>query len=472
MIKRYKASLAAKIFTITFLLIFACCAATYAAIAWLVPRTYGTTLDAGLESDATALVEQLASVPPQESGRLFDEFALNHSDVLLALYDAAGNAVAPPTQGDAGFPRPPAAGTAAESADPAAYRAAHRYLFSFAGNDDVYTLQVAGSAREIDLLQDALGGVFLVLFLPLLAAAVAASLLYSRHVTQPVLRLSEASKEMTRLDFRWTYSGSRTDELGVLARNLHEMSQKLSAALQDLRDANARLRADIEREKALEQAQLDFFSAASHELKTPLTILKGQTEGMLLNVGAYRDHARYLPRSLAVIERMEGLVQELLTVSRIRSSQAALQKEDVDLSALLKQEYALFEDLIVQKDLHWNEDIAPALRVSADKTLLQKALGCVISNAVLYSPPGGSVFLHAVSADGAVHFRLENTGVHIPEDELPRLFDAFYRVEPSRSRQTGGSGLGLYIVKTILEQHGFRYRIENTENGVLFSIQF
>ena len=213
---------------------------------------------------------------------------------------------------------------------------------------------------------------------------------------------------------------------------------------------------DIEHEKELEQAQLDFFSAVSHELKTPITIIKGQTEGMILNVGDYQDRNKYLSRSLEIINTMESMVQEILTVSRMKSSKVGLRKEKMDFSDLLKREYALF----------------PALQIVVDKMLIQKAINNIVSNAILYSPRGSSIYMDAFSKNGSVVFQIENTGVHIPEAEIPKLFDAFYRMEQSRNRKTGGSGLGLYIVKTILEQHNIIYSLKNTDRGVLFSIRF
>ena len=132
----------------------------------------------------------------------------------------------------------------------------------------------------------------------------------------------------------------------------------------------------------------------------------------------------------------------------------------------------LFEDLIVQKEIDWNENISPALQIVADKMLIQKAINNIVSNAILYSPRGSSIYMDAFSKNGSVVFQIENTGVHIPEAEIPKLFDAFYRMEQSRNRKTGGSGLGLYIVKTILEQHNIIYSLKNTDRGVLFSIRF
>ena len=291
-------------------------------------------------------------------------------------------------------------------------------------------------------------------------------------MTRPVLRISGVSRRMAQLDFSWKCKEGRTDELGTLAHSLNEMSQRLSASMADLKSANEKLQADIERERALEQAQLDFFSAVSHELKTPITVIKGQTEGMILNIGDYQDRNKYLMRSLEIINTMEGIVQEILTVSRMKSSKVGLKKENIQFSDMLKQEYALFEDLIIQKGIDWKENITPDLCVVGDKALLQKAINNLVSNAIAYSPEGSTIYLTAFAEEGTARFLLENTGVHIPDSELPKLFDAFYRVEHSRNKRTGGSGLGLYIVKTILEQHQAEYSIENTKRGVLFTIRF
>ena len=445
---------------------------TYGVITWLVPKTYSTTLDTNLDSAVNSFLAEVERVTPLESGKLFDEFVLNQNGVLIQLFDSSNNEIELPSQSSSAFPVPVTSGVAIESDDPAAYRATHSYIFTFSGLDEVYTLVVAGSAQEVDLLKDTLGGIFLILLFVVLLVAVLASVVYSHYVTRPVLRISDVSRRMAELDFNWKCKESRIDELGTLAHSLNEMSQRLRASMADLKSANEKLQADIERERALEQAQLDFFSAVSHELKTPITVIKGQTEGMILNIGDYQDRNKYLMRSLEIINTMESMVQEILTVSRMKSSKVGLKKENIQFADMLKQEYALFEDLIIQKGIDWKENITPDLCVVGDMALLQKAINNLVSNAIAYSPEGSAIYLTAFAEKGAARFLLENTGVHIPDSELPKLFDAFYRVEHSRNKRTGGSGLGLYIVKTILEQHQAEYSIENTKRGVLFTIQF
>ena len=468
--KKRKKSLFLKIFAVTCLLMATCCLATYCFIAWLVPQTYSTDLDDILEDNVNALIAELECTAGKESGYLFDEFLLNH-DVLLQLYDAAGREIALPSQYNHDFPGAVRDGIVFEGA-PSMYGATHSYLFHFSDSEILYTLSVAGSAEPVNQLMDTIGNIIPPLTVMVVLLSILGAMLYSRYVTKPVIEISRVSEKMSHLDFTWDCTEKRSDELGTLAHSLNELSRKLSSALHDLQAANSQLEADIQRERMLEQAQLAFFSAVSHELKTPITVIKGQLEGMLLNVGKYKERDKYLARSLEVVKAMEGMVQEILTISRIQSSEAVLQMETLDFSDMVKEKYGIFEDVIVGKGMEWHEDIQQGLMLRGDKTLLGKAVNNLVSNAIHYSPEGSDIFLKVHAREGRICFSIENTGVHLPERDIPKLFDAFYRVEQSRSRQTGGSGLGLSIVKMVLDEHGADYRIENTERGVCFMIEF
>ena len=160
MIKKLKEVYLQKYLQSLFLLTSICCVLTYTVISWLVPKTYSTTLDASLENTVSSFIAELQTMSPLESGTLFDEFLLNNNGVLLQLSDDDGNAIELPSQGAKEFPRFLDGGIATENTDPAAYRATHSYLFSFAGSNTVYTLTVAGSAHEVDLLRNTTGQMF------------------------------------------------------------------------------------------------------------------------------------------------------------------------------------------------------------------------------------------------------------------------------------------------------------------------
>lgn len=346
------------------------------------------------------------------------------------------------------------------------------YSFSFLDNSAVYTLTVSPSVTAVNQASQALLRVLPLMVLVVLLISLLGAVIYSLYITRPIVRISGISQRIAQLDFSWKCGETRSDEIGMLGRNLDELSHRLSTALNSLQDANEGLRRDIDFERELERQRLAFFSAVSHELKTPITILKGQITGMLEGVGIYNDRDKYLAKALNVTGRMEGLVQEILTVSRMESNDFELDLQAVDLNALVKQQLALDEDLIVEKELEPVISLSDNAIIFADKTLLMKALDNIISNAIFYGPEKARLEI-AVARDGdIVTLSVENSGSSIPEDALPHVFEAFYRADSSRNSRTGGSGLGLYIVKMILDRHDVFYRIENTPGGVLFTIQF
>lgn len=302
--KRGKKSLFIKIFAVTCVLMVICCLTTYCFIAWLVPKTYSIDLDAALDKEVNTFLSELECTGGEESGILFDEFLLNN-DVLLRLYDEGGREIALPSQYNHDFPGAVRDGIVFEG-PPSAYGATHSYLFRFSDSEMVYTLSVAGDAEPVNRLMDTIGNIVPPLMVMVVCISAIGAVLYSKYVTKPVIEISRVSEKMSDLDFSWDCTESRSDELGILAHSLNEMARKLSSALSELQAANSRLEADIERERMLEQAQLDFFSAVSHELKTPITVIKGQLEGMLLNVGKYKERDKYLARSLEVVKQWEG----------------------------------------------------------------------------------------------------------------------------------------------------------------------
>lgn len=247
---------------------------------------------------------------------------------------------------------------------------------------------------------------------------------------------------------------------------------RLSASLSRLQKEHSALMMDIEQERALEQQRTAFFSAASHELKTPVTVLKGQLNGMLDGVGVYRNRDKYLAKALGVTSRMEGLIQEILTISRMENSRMEPCLQPVELCGLIRHQLEEIEDLITYKELQLSISLPDTAVIPADPPLIRKVLGNLLSNAVFYAPENAVIFLSVSPCSSYVELLVENSGSHIPEDALPHVFEPFFRADNSRSRSTGGSGLGLYIVQIILKLHHAWYQIENTEDGVRFTIRF
>ena len=193
---------------------------------------------------------------------------------------------------------------------------------------------------------------------------------------------------------------------------------------------------------------------------------------MLEGIDVYKDRDKYLLRSLQVTGRMEHLIQEMLSISRMETGAAAVKQESLELSALIEKQLGFVTELIKQRGQRLAVQLKPEIMVTGDASLLGKAIGNLLSNASLYSPEGAEIRVWCGIRQDKPAFTIENTGVHIQDDALPHLFEAFYREEDSRNRSTGGSGLGLYLVQMILERHHASCTIENTEDGVRVTVSF
>ena len=193
---------------------------------------------------------------------------------------------------------------------------------------------------------------------------------------------------------------------------------------------------------------------------------------MLYNVGRYKDHKKYLAQSLKNTEILEDIVQELLTISRLETPEYKCVKKKFNLSKLTNDRINAHEDLFIKKEMDVIRNINPNILYLGDMQLIQKVIDNLISNALLHSPTGNCIFISLEKNESVILFSIENTGVHIPENSLSKLFNTFYRIDQSRNRQTGGSGLGLYIVKSILNLHNAQINITNSNNGVIVNIIF
>ena len=469
MTKKIKGSLFAKVFLITVIMLLCISLLVFGMLAWLMPQTYSNRLNTILDKRAQDFISELEQVPFSDSGGLFDQFITNTEINSVQLYDSSGDLVSLPT---VEFYNEWGVHIALSTDDSATENTpvlSNSYYFSFSDSNDRYMLVVYGEAEQISELQQSFIRIFPLILLIVLVTALAVSWLYSRIITKPVLEISRISEKMSDLQLDWTVDEQRTDELGTLGKSLNRLSHNLLTALSDLQNANKKLEADIEHEKELEQARTNFFSAVSHELKTPVTIIKGQLEGMLLGIGAYKDREKYLTRSLEVANTLETMVQEILTISRLETAGTSFKKDCLDCVQIIKSYLSETEDLIVGKDLQIHLDVPPSALIAGNKMLIEKVFSNLIGNAIKYSPQGASICISVYMEHEQIEFSIENTGTHIPDNSIPKLFDAFYRVEQSRSRKTGGSGLGLYIVQEILHQHESECTVCNTQDGVKFS---
>lgn len=488
--KKISESLTVRVFLITALLLLFAGTITFGFIAWVAPSTYTAVMNDDLAAQVDVLVKQLADTKPEDCGKLLDEFALSsgataaltRSDGHLVdtgaqievqtVYEG-GDMIVTTAEGDStvsfGTIDPSLENTVAITMSEQSTIAAEVH---FAGQEENYTLYVTPRLKAENVAVRALVQMAPWLLLVLITFSLLCAFFYSMYITRPIVRMSDIAGKMAEMDFHWECGEVRRDEIGQLGRSLDAMAGKLSSALTELESANQALRGEVERERELDRQRMAFFNAASHELKTPVTILKGQLTGMLEGIGVYQNRDKYLLRSLQVTGRMENLVQEMLTISRMEAGAAAMKQETVELSVLIEEQLKLDSGLLEQRGQYLVKKLTQGITVIGDAALLGKVLGNLISNASLYSPDGAEIRVWCGWRDGCPAVTVENTEAHIGEDALPHLYEAFYREECSRNRASGGSGLGLYLVKMILDRHGVACSIENTEDGVRASVRF
>lgn len=339
---------------------------------------------------------------------------------------------------------------------------------TFADRPVSYTLTVSAPISAGHELTMAFGELLPVLLVIVLFISALGAFICSRILVRPVLEISRISQRMAELDMSWSCDVKSSDELGVLAESLNTMARRLDAAMSSLEDANRQLRADMEQMAAMSKQRRDFFAAASHELKTPITIIKGQIEGMLMGIGRYKDVQGILPETMHEVERMEQLVAEILEITRLEMDGLAGHTGPVDFSSLTRKVVQELMPLAEERAMELGAEIPDGVTVTGAEPLLERAVHNIITNALRHSPAGERAVV--VLRPGRLTVR--NSGVNIPEDELKVLFTPFARVEKSRNKASGGSGLGLYLVKTIIDLHGFTCSIGNDGDGVIFTVEW
>ena len=261
----------------------------------------------------------------------------------------------------------------------------------------------------------------------------------ARGMTQPLRDMAAAASRMETGDYAGRVQTKSRDEVGQLATAFNRMSSEL---------------------QNLEQSRRDLVANVSHELKTPIAAIRAHLENLLDGVEDPDPHA--LQVMLSQTERLSRLIEQLLELSRLESGELPLQREDVSLAPLVTLVLSeidvarSYNGVTVESELP--EDL-PA--VDADRERVHQVLFNLLDNAVRFTPPGGAVTVSAHRHDGSVEVQVADTGVGIPPEHLPRLFERFYRADPARSREDGGTGIGLAIARSVVEAHGGHIRAES-----------
>lgn len=220
-----------------------------------------------------------------------------------------------------------------------------------------------------------------------------------------------------------------------------------------------------------------FIAAISHELKTPITVISGQLEGMIHNIGKYKDRELYLKKCYDTTQDMKFLISKMMEISRKDIFDEKSEKIEIDINGLVQNSINKHRFVYEQKNIRIITNYRNRQKIVANEEDMKTVINNIIGNAIFYSPENNTIIVtlneKMISlSEYLVTLTVENTGVSLSKEQLKSIFEPLYRVETSRNRNTGGSGLGLYFVSQILTNHGFKYKMFSRENSTVFTIDF
>lgn len=297
---------------------------------------------------------------------------------------------------------------------------------------------------------------------------VALSLVYSRMIAKPLVKINRSATKMANLDFSEKCTVKTQDEIGNVAASLNFLSENLDNALTSLRTANANLEQDIEKERNLERMRKEFVASVSHELKTPITLIDGYAVGLKDDVFEGKEKDFYLDVIIDEARKMGHLVTDMLDLSQLESGNFKLILEEFNLKELIIFTLKKYETIITEKLVRIETSLIDNVRVNADWGRMEQVLTNFITNALRHVNENGTIRVTMVDNGEYISVEVENTGSHMPVEEMDKIWDKFYKIDKSRNRKLGGTGIGLSIVKNILTLHGYSYGVDNTVDGVKF----
>lgn len=296
--------------------------------------------------------------------------------------------------------------------------------------------------------------------------------LFSRKVTKPVLELAEISKRMTGLDFEAKFESKGENEIDVLGEHMNQLSETLEKTISELKTANNELRRDIEKKEKIDEMRTEFLSNVSHELKTPLALIQGYAEGLKDGISE-DDESRdyYCEVIMDEAQKMNEMVKKLLTLNEVEFGQENVQMERFDVTELIEGLAQSFSLMIAQKQGELRVKTEGPMYVWSDELKIEEVLTNYLSNACNHLGGQRIIELKARKKDEKVRISVFNTGSQIPEEDKDRIWEKFYKVDKAHTREYGGSGIGLSIVKAVMESVHGDYGVNNYSNGVEFWIE-
>lgn len=291
----------------------------------------------------------------------------------------------------------------------------------------------------------------------------------TKRITNPILQLAEISKRMTNLDFEAKFHSRGENEIDFLGEHMNQMSETLEKTISELKSANNQLKIDIEKKEQIDEMRKEFISNVSHELKTPIALIQGYAEGLqeCINDDA-ESREFYCDVIMDEAEKMNRMVKNLLTLNQLESGNEQVVFERFDIVELIQGVINATAILREQNGIDLTFQIEEPMYVWADEFKTEQVLTNYISNAIHYASGEKRIVITVKNIEDVVRISVFNTGAPIPESEVEHIWEKFYKVDKARTREYGGNGIGLSIVKAIMESFHRDCGVINYEDGVEF----
>lgn len=322
--------------------------------------------------------------------------------------------------------------------------------------DDVFlviTKPIKGIQESVSVANDFYfySGVVMIVF------GIIAVLFLSHKISDPIIKMNYIARNMSHLEFGEKINISSHDEIGELARSINLLSDKLSASITSLQE-------DIENRKVLVRD-------ISHEIKTPIGVIKGYAEGLQYGIAEdEQTKEKYYGVIVNECDRINKLVKELLELSKLEDVSSQLQVSDVTIRRLIVESIEKLQYTADLRNIEINITCEEDTLIKADESLIERVVNNMISNAVKYSCSPGYVQINVIKKNQGCELAIFNTGANIPTESLDQIWNVFYKVDKVRGRDIEGHGIGLAIVKRIIDMHKGTYSVKNEQNGVTFTI--
>lgn len=300
-------------------------------------------------------------------------------------------------------------------------------------------------------------------------------IIVSEKFTEPILELNNIAKKMSNLDFSQKYNVTNAkDEINDLGISINKMSDKLEKTIKQLRNTNIELEKDIEEKSKIDEMRKTFISDVSHELKTPIALIQGYSEGLLENVNSDEESRKfYAEVILDETNKMDKLVKRLLELMKLEYGNREFNNTTFNIIELekevLRKSKVMLEEKNIEVDLESKEDI----QVIADNFWIEQVITNYLTNAIKHTKEINNKKLIKISnevdtKENKIRIKVFNTGDNIKEEDLNRIWNRFYKADESRNREDGGTGIGLAFVKAIMNNYKNKYGVKNVEDGVEF----